>query len=375
VKSFWVLVFLLLLSSILFAQQAEPPTFRASTTDVLVPTLVTDDQGQVIFGLTAKDFVIRDNGVQRTVRMDESFSSKPVSMVVAVQTGGRAPAVIGSGCALQRATNEYERAAGKCNSTLHGIALSLETFVSQPGSEMALVSFDSSVKLRRDFTAEISQVTKALDTLPGGDSDSALLDALQFSLNMLKKRSPERRRVLVAISEQKDHGSRNVTLDEAAREIIASDVELYMVAYPPSFASTMSSVAKLFGPARSAPPSSLGPIGNQPAQTAAMSLDVMGLMSLLHSSSSEMDSNVPQAIANLTGGEYVLFHNEKGLDEALGNLANHAHNRYQLSFTVKDPEPGPHRLEVFLRDGSAARIYARAGYWPVTTPGESSKTK
>jgi hypothetical protein len=84
-----------------------------------------------------------------------------------------------------------------------------------------------------------------------------------------------------------------------------------------------------------------------------------------------MDSNIPQAIANLTGGEYVLFHNEKGLDEALGSLANHAHNRYQLSFTVKNPDPGPHRLEVFLREASSARVFARAGYWPSTPPAQS----
>jgi hypothetical protein len=78
-----------------------------------------------------------------------------------------------------------------------------------------------------------------------------------------------------------------------------------------------------------------------------------------------MHTNVPQAIANLTGGEYVLFHNSQGLDQALGMLANHAHNRYQLSFQVKAPAPGPHRIQVSLRDESAALVWARAGYWPM----------
>jgi VWFA-related protein len=356
------------------AEQQSTPTFRSDTSEVLVPALVTDQQGNVIYGLTAKDFVVRDNGVEQTVRVDESFSSKPVSMVVAVQTGGRASEVIGSGCALQRNANEYTRQPGPCKSTLHGIALMLETFLNAPGSQMALVSFDSAVKLRRDFSSNITDVTKALDTLPGGDTDSAVLDALQFSLNMLKKRPADHRKVLVVISEQKDHGSKTVRLDEAARQIIASDIEVYMVAYPPDFRSAVESVAKLFGPARSAPPTNVGPGGLGPggASSAGASLDLLGLMSLMRSSASGMESNVPQAISNLTGGEYVLFHNEKGLDEALGRLANHAHNRYELSFRVKNPAPGPHRLEVFLREGGGAQIWARAGYWPTTTPTSNS---
>ncbi len=98
-------------------------------------------------------------------------------------------------------------------------------------------------------------------------------------------------------------------------------------------------------------------------QSAAASFNILGLISLLRSSASEMETNVPQAVANLTGGEYVLFNNEKNLDEVLGLLANHAHNRYQLSFRVRKPAPGPHKLEVFLRGGGNVRISARAGYW------------
>ncbi len=164
----------------LSAQERKTPTFRSETSEVLVPTLVTDQQGKVIFGLTAKEFVIKDNGVEQKVQMDEAFSYKPVSMVVAVQTGGRAASVIGSGCALQRETNVFERKPVKCKSTLHGIGLMLETFVNEPGSEMALVSFDSRVKLRHDFSVDINDLTKSLDALPGGDGDGAVLDAVKF---------------------------------------------------------------------------------------------------------------------------------------------------------------------------------------------------
>lgn len=352
------------------AQQASPPVFRSQTSEVLVPTLVTDLQGNVIYGLRANDFVIRDNGVEQTARMDETFSYEPVSLVVAVQTGGHAGSVIGSGCAIQRDTNIFTSHVGQCKSALHDIGLMLETFLNIPGSKMALVSFDSQVKLRQDFSSDISDVTKSLDVLPGGDEGAAVLDAVQFSLNLLKRQPADRRKVLVVISKQKDDDSKTVTVEEAARQIIASNIEVYMIAYPPDFESDVRTVAKLFGPSRNITPPGSGFPGS-PANSGVStvgSLDILGLISLLRSAGSSAESNVPQLIANLTGGEYVLFKNRNGLDNALGLLANHAHNRYQLSFVVKNPAPGPHKLEVFLRSGGDVNISARAGYLLSTAP-------
>jgi len=329
----------------------------------MVPTLVTDRQGNVIFGLRADDFIIKDNGVEQKVHMDEAFSYEPVSLVVAVQTGGNAGSVIGSGCALQRDTNVFTSHVGQCKSALHAIGLMLETFVNLPGSEMALVSFDDEVKLRQNFTSDIAKVTKSLDSLPGSNGGAAVLDAVQFSLKLLKQQPENHRKVLVVISKQKDDDSKAETLQEAVRQIISSNVEVYMIAYPPDFASGARAVAKLLGPSQTltAPgPGLPGSPVNSSVSTVG-SLDILGLISLLHSAA-KREPNVPQLIANLTGGEYVLFHNRNGLDDALGLLANHANNRYQLSFTVKNPTPGPHKLEVFVRSGEGLQISARAGY-------------
>ncbi len=452
------------LSSLLLAQENSRPTFRSETTVVLVPTLVTDEHGEVIYGLTQKDFVIMDNGVERTVLMDDTFSDKPVSLVLAVQTGGSAPAVLGSGCALQGEADELKRSS-RCRSTLHEIGSMLETFVDGPGSEMALVSFDSQVKLSHEFSSDVSKVNQSLEGLHAGDSGSAILDAIHYSMDLLKRQPAGHRKVLVVVSEQADGDSKSISLDEAAKQIIASDVELYMISFPADAKAKVESAAKLFGPmlqqvllreevaggrphgwgghgmdhgegehaggAGAGTPSAAAPragggggghqgqMGGASGASGASSsgtsssADVQGdnslgdgaggaadgglsaatnpgvspgdletnsgheyglgprnvniggpIVSLLRWSASQMHTNVPQAVANLTGGEYVLFHNSQGLDQALGMLANHAHNRYQLSFQVKDPTPGPHTIQVSLRDGSGALIWARAGYWP-----------
>jgi VWFA-related protein len=445
------------LSSLLLAQENNRPTFRSETTVVLVPTLVTNEHGEVIYGLTQKDFVIMDNGVERTVLMDDTFSAKPVSLVLAVQTGGSAPAVLGSGCALLDVADEFKRST-RCRSTLHEIGSMLETFVDGLGSEMALVSFDSDVRLRHEFTSDVSKVNQSLEGLHAGDMGSAILDAIHYSLDLLKRRPDDHRKVLVVVSEQADGDSKTISLDEAAKQIIASDVELYMVSFPADAKAKLESAAKLFGPmlqqvalreqvaggrshgmgghsmdhaggTGAGTPSTGAPkaggVGGHQGQTGGASgasgaspaatssgvdtqednssgdgaetaggglsattnpgvspgdletnsgrgygigprnVDIGGpIVSLVRWSASQMHTNVPQAVANLSGGEYVLFHNSQGLDQALGMLANHAHNRYQLSFQVKDPEPGPHRIQVSLLDGSGALIWARAGYWP-----------
>jgi VWFA-related protein len=449
------------LSGLLLAQENSRPTFRSETTVVLVPTLVTNEHGEVIYGLTQNDFVILDNGIERPVLMDDTFSTKPVSMVLAVQNGGSAPAVLGSGCTLQGQAEEFNRPSSRCHSTLHEIGTMLETFVDGPGSEMALVSFDSEVKLRHDFTNDVSKVNQSLEGLHAGDPGSAILDAIHYSLDLLKRRPDDHRKVLVVVSEQADGDSKTISLDEAAKQIIASDVELYMVSFPADAKAKLESAAKLFGPmlqqvllrqevaggrphgmgghgmdhagGAGAAPGMGGPRaggGGGPGASGASSsgtssagtdtqadsslgdgaggaagaglsaatnpgvspgdletssgrgygmgprnVDFGGpIVSLIRWAASQMHTNVPQAVANLTGGEYVLFHNSQGLDQALGMLANHAHNRYQLSFQVKDPTPGPHKIQVSLRDASGALIWARAGYWPTANTSMTKTT-
>ena len=66
------------------------PTFRSQSNVVIVPTLVRDVTGHVIYGLHAADFVIEDDGVGQAVQMDESAESEPLSLIVAIQTGRRA---------------------------------------------------------------------------------------------------------------------------------------------------------------------------------------------------------------------------------------------------------------------------------------------
>jgi len=46
------------------AAAPQEPTFNAQANVVVVPTLVRDANGSVVYGLQAKDFVIEDDGIE-----------------------------------------------------------------------------------------------------------------------------------------------------------------------------------------------------------------------------------------------------------------------------------------------------------------------
>jgi hypothetical protein len=421
-----VLALCVILPCLAMAQQdGSVPTFHSESSLVLVPTLVTTPQGKVVFNLQDKDFAVFDNGVEQAVQMDETFLSKPVSLVIAVQRGGRAPEVLGGGCPAPEKENIFTKKPGKCVSPLHGIALMLETFLNDPGSEMALVSFDSSVRLRQKFTPTVDALTKELETLPAGDGGSAILDAIQYSLGMLRQRPSDHRRVLVVVSEEVDRGSSHVTLEEAARQIASTNTEIYMVAMqnPDNGKQTLQMIAKLLGPmlmsAGARPMGSgghgmgmggmrgggMGPgagpltgaatsaIGTTDAGrsaknsgdssfgddgTTTMATGMSNLQAKLPLSRNGDQENIPQTIANLTGGEYVLFSDSHGLDDALGLLSNHAHNRYLLSYRMKNSDPGLHQITVRMREPMGVNISARSSYWlsaPADHPAAGSLVK
>jgi VWFA-related protein len=370
---------------------AQSPDFTLHTESslVLVPTLVTDAYGKVIFGLREEDFVLFDNGVEQKIRLDETYASRPVSLVVAVQRGGRAAQVLGKGCAPANENNIFSTRIGKCTTPLHGIARMLDIFLAGPGSEMALLTFDSHVTLRHGFTADDSAITRELEQLPPGDSGSAILDALRQSLQLLQSRPPSQRRVLVIISEKTDRGSTTITFEEATRQIAATNTEIYMVTIDDldSGRSGLQALAKVLGPTLLSMLTPMPPVGSggngvgsgmtagntagdlrggaagSGSMASAAPMLAPGSIHFTVGLSRNLDqSNIPQSLANLSGGEYVLFSNSRGLDDALALLANHAQNRYQLSYRPAD-SPGLHQIHVQMREAMGVQITARNSYW------------
>ena len=66
---------LLIVSALGSAIAQQEPTFSSQSNLVLVPTMVRDGKGNVVYGLHAQDFIVEDDGVEQAVHLDEAAES------------------------------------------------------------------------------------------------------------------------------------------------------------------------------------------------------------------------------------------------------------------------------------------------------------
>jgi VWFA-related protein len=308
------------------AQQA--PNLRVQSNVVLVPTLVKDAEGHVVYGLTQNDFVIEDDGVEQAVYLDESAESEPASVVVAVQTG-------------RRAWREYSR--------MRGIGPMLTPVFDQLRSRVALVEFDSHVRLVENFSDDETSIYEDLKNLQPGDNGAAIRDAVDFSVRLLEKEPADRQRVLLLVSENRDHGSHVTKTDDVVAAIGNSNTVVYALAFSPSLSQVLDTERGVNRDEAywDAPP------------------DIIGTLLMARNA---MKKNITRAIAEMTGGEYELFTTRKGFEVRLVDFNNHLHSRYVLSFAPQEPHPGLHQIQVRLKQSlPRTTVLSRTSYWAMGT--------
>jgi VWFA-related protein len=314
--SLFLFVFALLTCSAL----SQETTLRSQANAVLVPALVKDQQGGIVYGLHAEDFVVLDDGVEQAVRLDETPEGQPVSLVVAIQRG-------------RRAYYEFPR--------MQGLNSMLDPLFSQGTARVALVEFDSQVELARNFTKDPSLIAADLTALQSGDGGAAILDAVSYSIGLLKQEPEERQRVLLLISETRDHGS-HIKTDAVVSAIGQANTLMYALAFSPSLSNILDT--------------GRGTNKNE------MHHDV-DFLDLTYRTAQAMRKNVPSTIAFMTGGEYELFATRKKFDLRMNDFTNHLHSRYLLSIAPKNPHPALHQIQVRLKDPGNGTVLARSSYW------------
>jgi hypothetical protein len=73
--------------------------------------------------------------------------------------------------------------------------------------------------------------------------------------------------------------------------------------------------------------------------------------------------NVPESVAQLTGGEYFVFKDATTLTRHLITISSDVPNYYVLSFRPQSPHAGLHALELKLKDKPRLQLRARKAYW------------
>lgn len=336
------------------------PVLSALSTLVLVPALVKSKTGELVFTLSAKDFTVTDDGIEQKVALEEDTDDDPLALVVAVETGG----------AGARQLDKYRQ-----------LATVIETVVGNVPHKIAVVGFDSGPQLLQDFTSDLDVVGGAIRGLSPGNGGAAILDGLGFSVDLLRKQPPEYRRAILLISETIDHGSR-VKLEEALREISDTNTAIYSLGFSSSRSEMKHEMAQLSSRAPGPPGGCMSQDPNADPDASngrlAQTWDCLSLLApplraakiALLLGMDGLRRNVPESVAQLTGGEYFRFGNTRSLESDLLTISNHVPNRYVLSFQPQSPHPGLHSIELRLRSHPDLVVTARRSYWAA---GEASK--
>ena len=116
-------------------------TIRTTTTLVVVPTLVQTPGKELVFSLKADDFVLTDNGVPQKVTLEEE-TSRPLSLVVLMQTGGIA--------------------RGQFENYAHLDSM-IAAILGKAPNMVSIVNFDSQPEAASPFTSDVSEWNDAIE--------------------------------------------------------------------------------------------------------------------------------------------------------------------------------------------------------------------
>lgn len=348
---------MLLICAAGFAQAPQQPgqpkpqedvTFTEHVNVVIAPTTVLDKHGDYVNGLQLQDFELFDNNKLQKITAD--VHDQPLSMVLAVQRSAN----------LNDILPKIQRIGSMINDLVAG----------QDG-ETAVVGFDHRILVLQDFTKESQKVSEALKKLQTGSTSHALNDAIMESIRMLRKRPPDRRRVLLLISEKRDRGSQQ-RLREVLTEAEFANVGIYSL-------DISSVLAGVTGKPIPPPP--------PPVPTTAQHMPAGGALTPTTVDQNYYNGNyIPVFIdifkavksifvddaldvyTRFTGGKEYSFISERSLERAVEGISQELHSQYLLSYTPNNQsEGGFHEIRVTVNRPNL-EIRTRPGYWVAGRP-------
>lgn len=317
--------------------------FKSTVPLVVAPTTVTDSKGRFVDGLSPGDLVLYDNNVPQAIQMD--WMTFPISLVVAVETGDNAGAVIDK---------------------LGGSGILFTELLAADAGETALITFAGEVKVHQDFTSSADQVTHSLRMLRKEGGGANMLDGLRQALQMLEQRPAGRRRMVLVIAEKRDRGSA-AKLPEVMEQVQRLNATVYWLTYSPFLQpfSVKPKTAEDLKPEAERIKVSQCAMCPKPDDTPVP--PDLGPGSFVYGLGELFRLNKPDLSAlftRTTGGRTLGFLKKNGLEQAVQLIGEEIHRQYVLTFQPKPSEPGRfHVLRVAVRSRPELQAKTREGYW------------
>lgn len=333
---------------LIFAQQDLPErTFRTTVSEVVAPVTVMTPAGNYVNGLEERDFRLFDNGELQDIELSVTYT--PISMVVAIQRNAQVERILPN---------------------IKKIGNMLEQLVIGEYGEAALVTFHSRVETIQDFTNDGAKFTEALNGLRAGASTSRMIDAVFYSINMLRRRPADQRRILVLISETRDKGS-EARMRDALVEAEFHNVIIYTI--------NINRAIAMFTKTPPAPRPSSFPVASRPMPHSGVMAETphninqlrgdesMTFVPIIKEIMTQVKAifvpNQAEVFTQYTGGREYSFVSLSSLERAVADLGEELHSQYILSYSPSTlDEGGYHEIKVQVNRPNLD-VRTRPGYW------------
>lgn len=331
-------------------------TIRSRVDVVLAPVTVLNRRGDYVSGLQPQDFHLLDNGKEQDIHVDVTF--QPISMVIAVQANDHVEAILPK---------------------INKIGSMIQPLVIGEQGEAAVLAFDHRFQLKQDFTNDTGKIETAIKKITPGSSSSRLIDAVIYSVRMLRSRPANRRRILLLIAETRDKGSEGKVRD-ALTDIQMNNVSVYSVDV-----SRMAAGLSRSRPADPRPdtlPPAMTPLPAGVPATPTTVMQTTGgqggsaqfiplMVEIFKDTKSIFVDNPVEVFTRGTGGAEFGFGKQRGLEEAIEKIGAEIHSQYLISYNPNNKEQGGfHEIVVDVSNREANKVRTRPGYWLASVVGK-----
>ena len=332
------------------AQQPAPEdTVIRTTVDVVVaPVTVLDSEGNYVNGLRPEDFHLYDNEKEQDIRVDVAY--QPISLVLAIQANDRVDPILPQ---------------------IRKIGPLIKPLVTGDQGEAAVLAFDHRLQEKQAFTSDGDKIEEAIKKINAGSSSSRLSDAVMQGARMLRSRPPNRRRILLLISETRPKGDEGRIKDSLAFAQ-AANVVVYSVnisraittlTYPgqPPRPDPLPPAARPLPPNVPATPTTVASIRGGPGGQMEF---VPLLKEIFKDVKAIFIDNPVEVFTKGTGGAEFPFVRQKALEEAVRKIGEELHSQYLVSYNPNNKDEGGfHEIRVVVHGRRDVKVRTRPGYW------------
>ncbi|HEX3559146.1 MAG TPA: VWA domain-containing protein [Pyrinomonadaceae bacterium] len=301
-----------------FSSRANPFDVKTSAGASLarVQARVTDHNGRAISDLTARDFTVVEDGLERPVR-DVQPTSAPFNLILLLDVSGSVEERIDF---IRKAALSFLNTAG-------------------PQDRIAIISFRDDVQLVSDFTSDRHVLTERIKDIQAGGA-TALYDALGYSLVDTLKPLRGERTGIVILSDGDDNRS--------------------FLSFP-SILDTVYETGAIIYPLYL--PSGLIPAGS--AAAAETTLDPTRSRFLELTSRADAEG---RKLAEVSGGTYYHITRLEQLQRAYDDVAAQLRTAYTITYEAGAGSRRDSRVHVRVaRDGASVRLSPAVGVAQATT--------